>query len=159
MPWDWPVEVNNLESRAFCKWKSEKTGRNIRLPTEDEYFALRYLLKASYEDWKYQSVGNINLEYWCSPCPVDLFEIEGFCDIVGNLLQHTITPVYPFENFKIDPLYEDFTTPAFDGRHDIIKGGCFMNTGNSASMYYRTGFRRHFYLFAGFRYVESDNEW
>jgi hypothetical protein len=32
-----------------------------------------------------------------------------------------------------------------------------MNTGNSASMYYRTGFRRHFYLFTGFRYVESSN--
>lgn len=33
MPWDWPAEVNNLEARAFCNWKSNKTGRNIRLPT------------------------------------------------------------------------------------------------------------------------------
>jgi formylglycine-generating enzyme required for sulfatase activity len=45
MPWDWPAEVNNLEARAFCKWKSEKTERNLRLPTEDEYYALRNLLK------------------------------------------------------------------------------------------------------------------
>lgn len=35
MPWDWPVEVNNLEAEAFCNWKSKKIGKNIRLPTED----------------------------------------------------------------------------------------------------------------------------
>jgi formylglycine-generating enzyme required for sulfatase activity len=35
MPWDWPVEVNNLEAQAFCKWKSLKTQSKIRLPTED----------------------------------------------------------------------------------------------------------------------------
>ena len=22
MPWDWPVQVNNLEARAFCKWRT-----------------------------------------------------------------------------------------------------------------------------------------
>jgi hypothetical protein len=22
MPWDWPVEVNCLEARAFCRWKA-----------------------------------------------------------------------------------------------------------------------------------------
>ena len=22
MPWDWPAEVNNLEARAFCLWRS-----------------------------------------------------------------------------------------------------------------------------------------
>ena len=22
MPYDWPVEVNNLEANAFCEWKS-----------------------------------------------------------------------------------------------------------------------------------------
>ena len=33
MPWDWPAEVNNLEARAFCKWRTEKTGKYTRLPT------------------------------------------------------------------------------------------------------------------------------
>ena len=33
MPWDWPVEVNNLEARAFCKWKTDKCGKYTRLPT------------------------------------------------------------------------------------------------------------------------------
>jgi formylglycine-generating enzyme required for sulfatase activity len=48
MPWDWPVEVNNLEARAFCNWKSKKIDKKLRLPTEDEYLAIRNLLKADY---------------------------------------------------------------------------------------------------------------
>jgi len=34
---------------------------NIRLPTEDEYHALRNILPEDLNTWKYQSVGNINL--------------------------------------------------------------------------------------------------
>lgn len=52
----------------------------------------------------------------------------------------------------------DFTTPTFDERHDIIKGGSFISTGNEALYHARYAFRRHFYQFAGFRYVESDIE-
>jgi len=37
LPMNWPVEVNHLEAAAFCKWKSQKEGRDIVLPTEDEY--------------------------------------------------------------------------------------------------------------------------
>ena len=74
MHWDWPVEVNNLEASAFCQWKAKQTKRNIRLPTEDEYFAMRNLLKTDLNSWKPKSVGNINLEYWLSPNPVDMFE-------------------------------------------------------------------------------------
>lgn len=36
MPWDWPVEVNFHEARAFCEWK----GNNCRLMTEAEHFLL-----------------------------------------------------------------------------------------------------------------------
>ena len=37
-----------------------------------------------------------------------------------------------------------------------MKGGSFISTGNSASMHYRVGFRRHFYQFAGLRYVKGE---
>ena len=37
MPWNWPVEVNYLEAKAFCNWKAQETGKPIRLPTEDEW--------------------------------------------------------------------------------------------------------------------------
>ena len=32
MPWDWPVEVNYHEARAYCRWK----GASYRLPSEAE---------------------------------------------------------------------------------------------------------------------------
>ena len=158
MPWDWPAEVNNLEARAFCKWRTQKTGKYTRLPTEDEYYSMRSLLKKDQTDWQYQSVGNVNMEYWMSPNPVNMFKTNEFYDLVGNVWQHTITPIYPFEKFEIHPVYEDFTTPTFDDRHDCIKGGSFISTGNEALYNARYAFRRHFYQFAGFRYIQTDIE-
>lgn len=38
----------------------------------------------------------------------------------------------------------------------MIKGGSFVSCGNEALKYSRYAFRRHFYQFAGFRYVESE---
>ena len=105
MPWDWPAEVNNLEARAFCKWRTEKTGKYTRLPTEDEYFAIRRLMPKDQPDWIYQEAGNINMEYWMSPNPVNMFKKGDFYDIVGNVWQHTITPLYPFNKFEIHPAY------------------------------------------------------
>ena len=43
LPWSWPVIVNQLESKAFCEWKSHQSGESIRLPSEDEWRALRQL--------------------------------------------------------------------------------------------------------------------
>lgn len=37
MPWDWPVEVNYHEAKAFCKWK----GQGFRLPIEAEHHVMR----------------------------------------------------------------------------------------------------------------------
>lgn len=40
MPWrpDWPVFGVSLEdARAFCAWESARSGRRVRLPTEDEW--------------------------------------------------------------------------------------------------------------------------
>jgi hypothetical protein len=108
--------------------------------------------------WEHKEVGNINLEYWLSPNPVNMFKTNGFYDIVGNVWQHTVTPIYPFEGFEIHPIYEDFTTPTFDNRHNMIKGGSFISTGNEALYHSRYAFRRHFYQHAGFRYVISENE-
>jgi formylglycine-generating enzyme required for sulfatase activity len=98
------------------------------------------------------------MEYWMSPNPVNMFKNGDFYDVVGNVWQHTITPVYPFKQFEIHPVYEDFSTPTFDDRHDMIKGGSFISTGNEALYHARYGFRRHFYQFAGFRYISTPIE-
>jgi len=157
MPWDWPVEVNYHEAKAFCEWKREQTGRPIRLPTEDEWYRLC-------EEAGVDEVGNrpananLHLDHGASSCPVTRFRHGQWFDVVGNAWQWTETPTYPFENFKVHPLYDDFTTPTFDGQHNLIKGGSWISCGNEARLAARYAFRPHFFQHAGFRYIESEAE-
>ena len=74
-----------------------------------------------------------------------------FCDVIGNVWQWTRTPIMPFKGFEVHPLYDDFSVPTFDGRHNLIKGGSWIATGNEAIASSRYAFRRHFYQHAGFR--------
>ncbi len=157
MPWNWPVEVNCLEAKAFCTWKSAESGRPIRLPTEDEYRRFRDLADIPDQPWWGEAPGNINLERFASPCPVDRFRSGDFHDVVGNVWQWTESPIYPFDGFAIHPWYDDFSTPTFDTRHNLIMGGSWISTGNEATRDSRYAFRRHFYQHAGLRYVESDS--
>lgn len=155
LPWNWPVEVNYLEAKAFCNWQAARTGLAIRLPTEDEWNRLRDLSNIPNPPWE-RAPGNINLEQWASSCPVDRFRCGDFFDVLGNVWQWTETPIYPFHGFRIHPWYDDFSTPTFDTRHNLIKGGSWISTGNEATRDSRYAFRRHFFQHAGFRYVESN---
>ncbi len=161
LPLNWPVEVNHLEASAFCKWKSQKEGVNITLPTEDEYIRLRDESKVlSYLEWtdRDKTIANINLEAFSSCVPVDTYKHGEFYDVIGNVWQWSRTPIYPFEGFKVHPIYDDFSVPTFDGKHTIIKGGSWISCGNLATQKSRYGFRRHFYQHAGFRYIQSTYE-
>lgn len=156
MPWNWPVEVNYLEAKAFCNWKSAKTGETYRLPSEAEWYRLHEATGLKdVMDWD-KAPGNINLEYAASPSPVDKFKQGGFYDVLGNVWHWTETPINGFPGFKVHPLYDDFSTPTFDGKHNMIKGGSWISTGNEATIHSRYAFRRHFYQHAGFRYIQSD---
>ncbi|CAN0332739.1 unnamed protein product, partial [Ectocarpus fasciculatus] len=62
------------------------------------------------------------------------------------------------EGFTISPLYEDFSTPCFDGEHHVIAGGSFASTGNEASVFARYHFRPHFHQHAGFRLVAPERK-
>lgn len=158
MPWNWPVEVNYLEAKAFCNWKSAKTGKKLRMPTEGEYYLLRNSLDiADQPNWE-KAPGNINLEHYASSCPVDEFEFNGFYDVIGNVWQWTEMPISALNGFEIHPFYDDFSTPTFDARHNLIKGGSWISTGNLAIKDSRYAFRRHFFQHAGFRYIESEAE-
>jgi 5-histidylcysteine sulfoxide synthase/putative 4-mercaptohistidine N1-methyltranferase len=158
MPWDWPVEVNALEAHAFCAWKAADLGRPVQLPTEAEWAHLRARVPTDQPDWD-AAPGNINLEYWASSCPIDEFpQGDGFYDIIGNVWQWTRTPINGYDGFKVHPRYDDFSTPTFDGKHDLIKGGSWISTGNEAIASARYAFRRHFFQHAGLRYVISNAE-
>lgn len=155
MPWDWPAEVNYHEAKAFCNWKKVETGLAVRLPTEDEWYRL-YAAAGLQNPGPHKANGNIHLDYWASSCPVNKFPQGEFYDVVGNVWQWTETPIYPFAGFDVHTIYDDFTTPTFDERHNLIKGGSWISCGNEALVESRYAFRRHFFQHAGFRYVVSE---
>jgi len=159
LPANWPVEVNCLEAQAYCAWLAAQTGENVLLPTEAHWQALRQTVAGDQPTWD-RAPGNINLEHFASSCPVDAFPQGEFCDVVGNVWQWTRTPIMPFKGFEIHPLYDDFSVPTFDGRHNLIKGGSWISTGNEALASARYAFRRHFFQHAGFRTIieEPGNE-
>lgn len=151
MPWNWPVEVNAHEARAFCRFKAAQSGQPVRLPSEDEW--QRLLAVSGYRDG---DAANLYLDHGASSCPVERFAHGDVCDMVGNVWQWTETSMYAFDGFVVHPMYDDFTTPTFDGRHAIIKGGSWISSGDEAEPDARYAFRRHFFQHAGFRYVISD---
>lgn len=155
LPLNWPVEVNYLEAKAFCNWKSQQSENNIRLLTEAEWFCLRENITSDVTTWQ-SAPANINLEYFASSCPVNLFENNGIYDIAGNVWQWSESEIDGFNGFSVHPLYDDFSTPTFDGKHNLLKGGSWISTGNEALKNSRYAFRRHFTQHAGFRYVSSE---
>lgn len=154
LPLSWPVDVNYHEAKAFCHWKARQTGKSIRLPTENEWVRIRD--EAGLSQALYYDDMNIHLRKAASSEPVDVNQHGEFFDVAGNIWQWTETPIYPFEGFEVHPLYDDFTTPTFDNKHNLIKGGSWISTGNEATRDSRYAFRRHFFQHAGFRYIESD---
>jgi len=163
LPLDWPVEVNCLEAEAYCAWLARESGENVLLPTEAHWHALREDAVAATADrlnfdqasWS-EAPGNVNLERFASSCPVTMFPQGPFADVVGNVWQWTRTPIMPFRGFGVHPLYDDFSVPTFDGRHNLIMGGSWISTGNEALASARYAFRRHFFQHAGFRPIVEE---
>jgi 5-histidylcysteine sulfoxide synthase len=146
LPLSFPVDVNYLEAEAFCKYKSMKENKIIVLPSE----AMWYKMKKE----STIQTANYNLEQFTSSCPVDLNNHGELYDVVGNVWQWTSTHFDKFEGFKIHEIYDDFSVPTFDTKHNVIKGGSWISTGNLISHTSRYAFRRHFFQHSGFRYVE-----
>ncbi|MBL6990778.1 MAG: 5-histidylcysteine sulfoxide synthase [Bacteriovoracaceae bacterium] len=158
MPWNWPVEVNFLEAYAFCNWLKNKSGKKIRLPSEDEWRHLYNISEINeVHSWPKSAPGNINLEHFASSAAVDKFQHGKLYDVIGNVWQWADTTISAFSGFKVHPVYDDFSVPTFDDRHYMIKGGSWISTGNEALKDARYAFRAHFFQHAGFRYIEADD--
>jgi len=154
LPLNWPVEVNYLEAKAFCQWKSEEIKAKIALPTEAQWHCLRENIPDDKADCL-QTSANTNLAHYASSCPVDEFAAGKFYDVTGNVWQWSESAIDGYDGFKVHPLYDDFSTPTFDGKHNLIKGGSWISTGNEVIKSSRYAFRRHFTQHAGFRYVDN----
>mmetsp|Transcript_1798 Transcript_1798/g.2737 ORF Transcript_1798/g.2737 Transcript_1798/m.2737 type:complete len:900 (-) Transcript_1798:1715-4414(-) len=168
MPWDWPVDVTYYEAKAFSRWKDEKSKTLTRLLTEAEHHVLRHEthnLQAARHipeaDLVMQtnSVETANFNFaFGSHNPVTALPPSplGHHDVMGNAWEWTEDHFNPLENFRIHPVYTDFSTPCFDGKHSMIVGGSFMSTGDEASVFARFHFRPHFLQHSGFRLVTSE---
>ncbi|MBU1641825.1 5-histidylcysteine sulfoxide synthase [bacterium] len=156
MPLNWPVDVNYLEAKAYCRWLSDKEDKNYRLLSEAEWYLLyeRAGIKdvPDFDD----ASANINLAHYASSCPVDRFAFGDIFDIVGNVWQWTESPIYGFKGFEPHYVYDDFSLPTFDGKHNLIKGGSWISSGNEMMKHSRYAFRRHFFQHAGFRIIEGE---
>ncbi len=171
MPWSWPVEVNFHEAKAYCAWRAEQAGENVpyRLITEGEHQRMRQAtMRGDARDPKCDPVMNasghemmerygFNMNLACgSPSPVNaLSSGSDFQDVFGNVWEWCEDDFHPLEGFQVHDLYDDFSTPCFDGQHNMILGGSFISTGDEASLWSRFHFRPHFFQHAGFRMARN----
>jgi 5-histidylcysteine sulfoxide synthase/putative 4-mercaptohistidine N1-methyltranferase len=179
MQWDWPVAANFYEAKAYCAWRSARDGVQspYRLLQETEHLAMREPALQQAASWTPAKSELLNLDrvmvdeaelaagyevnnnlHFGSESPVDRFAPNslGFNDVFGNVWQWCEDTFHPLPGFRIHPYYVDFSTPCFDGRHQMILGGSFISTGDVASMWSRFHFRPHFFQHAGFRIVQSE---
>ena len=118
------------------------------------------VMVTSGEDFPVGKTGsNLNLAF-SSQNPVDQFEPShtGHRDTTGNAWEWTEDHFNPLKGFEVHHVYDDFSTPCFDGKHSMIVGGSFMSTGDEASVFARFHFRPHFLQHSGFRLVASDED-
>lgn len=105
------------------------------------------------------TAANLNLAF-SSQNPVDYFEPShtGHRDTTGNAWEWTEDHFNPLKGFEVHHVYDDFSTPCFDGKHSMIVGGSFISTGDEASVFARFHFRPHFLQHSGFRLVASNDD-
>lgn len=166
MQWIWPAVVNFHEAKAFCRWQSIKDQKSYRLITEAEHQALRKASNfnnADQEQLLPSRPFNTNLRQG-SESAVDLaksfvnnqaIQSSEFYDLFGNVWQWCEDHFNKLDGFKVHRYYDDFSSPCFDGQHQMIIGGSFISTGDEASAWARFHFRPHFFQHAGFRLVHA----
>jgi len=126
MAWDWPVNANYHEAKAFAAWKSQKDQRicPLRLLTEAEHHALRSHhatgaseseVRAAFDALSKPNV-NSSLKHG-SEGPVGGDKAEEFVDVFGNVWHWLEDHFHFLPGFQVHSLYDDFSTPCFDGLH------------------------------------------
>jgi 5-histidylcysteine sulfoxide synthase len=163
MPWDWPAVINYHEAEAFCAWlQANDSDHAFRPLTEAEHRRLAAVNKFKLDVEKGEVIsprGNLNLRSSSESSVIEDTVTAGgdtpFRDLYGNVWQWLGDHFNPLPGFKINRLYDDFSTPCFDGEHQMIAGGSFISTGDEASVHARFHFRPHFFQHAGLRVVRT----
>ena len=122
---NYPVcHISFWEAEAFCAWKK------VRLPDESEYEYMTTnggLDKFPWgEDIDAKKYCNLNYQKYI----VEVTEYKngenkkGVSQLMGNVWEWCQEPIYPYDNFVIDPVYREMSYPFF-GEKRICKGGCW----------------------------------
>ncbi len=151
MPFDFPVEVNHYEAIAYCRWK----GNHTRLMSEAEWYLATYGSSELAQAADSQAENyNLNLKF-ASPNPVGYLPQAksdvGLYDLRGNVWEWLSDHLTPLTGYKPHYLYENYSAPYFDTKHNMMAGGSWITSGTEAEKYYRNWFRPNFYQHAGFR--------
>ncbi len=150
LPLDWPVEVNHYEAMAYCRAQ----GQGTRLMSEAEWHLATYGngLVADADNY------NLNLKFG-SPTPVGSLTTakspSGLYDLRGNIWELLSNNLDPFPGYQTHFLYENYSEPFLDAKHNMMLGGCWITNGTEALEHYRNWFRPYFYQHAGFRIAQD----
>ena len=142
----WPAIVNLHEAEAYCAWRTRKdrSAMPYRLPTEVQHHSLRKHAPGE-RHWNYGLRQG-------TEGPVDAHcSKAGVGDVFGNVWQWSRDTFNPLPGFRAHRYYEDFSSPCFDGQHQMIFGGSFISTGDLTCEWARFHFRPHFFQHAGLR--------
>lgn len=149
LPLSWPVEVNYYEAIAYCRW----LGKDYRLMTESEWNLATFLSPQPNSTSSY----NLNLKFG-SPSPTGFcdraHDNQAISDLRGNVWEWLSDHLTPLEGYQPHYLYENYSAPYFDDKHQMMAGGSWITGGTEAEKYYRNWFRPSFYQHAGFRVAQ-----
>ena len=115
--------ISWYEAEAISKWLGG------RLPTESEWEYMATNGGESKYPWGDKWIEDVaNLDY--SGDIVNVRDYDrgknrfGVLQLIGNVWEWCQEPIYPYNGFKIDPVYREFSYPFF-GFKRILKGGCW----------------------------------
>lgn len=118
------MNISYYEAKAYCKWKG------VRLPTESEYEYVSTNAGKTKFPWGNEPPCDekCNINYNNFIKPVNYYKLgnnkKGIAQLIGNVWEWCEELIYPYEGFKIDPVYREMSYPFF-GFKKICKGGCF----------------------------------
>ncbi len=162
----WPVlHVSWHEAAAFCRWSG------TRLPTEAEWEAAAACERApAAGSGSSGTLVKCRRHPWGDASPTaeraNLDGVRGLVDaadlapgdsafgcrqMYGNVWEWTATEFHPFPGFVVDP-YKEYSEPWFDGRHMVLRGGCWVTRARLLRNTWRNFYTRDRRdVFAGFR--------
>lgn len=137
-----PVFISHSEAKAYAKWK------DARLATEAELLNLIQQENTT-DNIDFTSFGTQSNEY------VKEQKIRVY-DLISNGFEWTNSPFNGFEGFKNSPLYPEYSSDFFDGKHYSMLGGSWATQRRIIRPSFRNWFQTHYrFMFSKVRLVRD----